>query len=296
MYLDGLETTLKSCILFQVLAVFIQRGGTDGLQLTASQHGLENGCCINRAFSRASTHEGVQFVDKQNDVSTSANFLQHLLQALFEVSAVTAASHQSTKVQRVEVLVLQCLGYFALNDGLGQSFNDGGLADAGLTDEDGVVLGTTREHLHHALDFLFPANHWVQLAFAGSLGEVAPELIQDQRCRRRAFGWATGGSWFLALVPRQQLNDLLADTVEVRAELDQHLCCYAIAFTNQSQEDVLGADVVVAKLQGFTQRQFKNFLRTRSKWNVSARSLLALTNDLLNLAAHSLKRNAQRLQ
>ncbi|CAB4773297.1 unannotated protein [freshwater metagenome] len=161
LHLDGLETSLKSGVLFQVLAVFIQRGGTDGLQLTTSQHGLENGSCIDRAFSRAGTHEGVQFVDEQNDVSASSNFLEHLLQALFEVSAVTATSHQSTKVQRVEVLVLQCLGYFALNDGLSQSFNDGGLADAGLTDEDRVVLGTTREHLHHALDFLFPPNNWV---------------------------------------------------------------------------------------------------------------------------------------
>ena len=40
-YLHRLETTLQRSVLLNMLAVFIQRGGTDGLQFTAGQLGLE---------------------------------------------------------------------------------------------------------------------------------------------------------------------------------------------------------------------------------------------------------------
>lgn len=42
-HLNGLETTLEGSILLDVLAVLVERGGTDGLQLTASKLGLEDG-------------------------------------------------------------------------------------------------------------------------------------------------------------------------------------------------------------------------------------------------------------
>src|SRR5690606_24297722 len=41
--LDGLEAALQGRVLLQVLAVLVQRGRTDGLQLTAGQHRLQDG-------------------------------------------------------------------------------------------------------------------------------------------------------------------------------------------------------------------------------------------------------------
>jgi hypothetical protein len=43
-------------------------------------------------------------------------------------------------------------GHVAVDDALGQALDDGGLADAGLADEDGVVLGAPAEHLDDAAD------------------------------------------------------------------------------------------------------------------------------------------------
>ena len=40
-YLHRLETTLQRSVLLNMFAVFIQRGGTDGLQFTAGQLGLK---------------------------------------------------------------------------------------------------------------------------------------------------------------------------------------------------------------------------------------------------------------
>jgi hypothetical protein len=87
----------------------------------------------------------------------------------------------------------------------------------------------------------------------GLLGEVAAELVQHQRRRRSALAATArrplGG--LLALVARQQLQHLLADSVEIGPQLDQHLRRDALALTDQAEQDVLGADVVVAELKRF---------------------------------------------
>ncbi len=51
----------------------------------------------------------------------------------------------------------------------------------------------------------------------------------------------------------EELNDRLADLRQVGAELLEDLSGYPFAFADQAEENVLGADVVVAELQGFAQ-------------------------------------------
>ena len=65
------------------------------------------------------------------------------------------------------------------------------------------------------------------------------------------------------LITGQQLDDLLAHAAEVGAELDEDLGGDAFALADEPEEDVLGADVVVAELQRFAQRQLEHLLGTR---------------------------------
>jgi len=62
---------------------------------------------------------------------------------------------------------------------LGQPFDDGGLADARLAHEDGVVLGTAREDLHDPLDLGLATDDRVELALGGELRQVASELVEQ---------------------------------------------------------------------------------------------------------------------
>jgi len=50
-----LETTLQGGVLLHVLAVLIQRGGADGLQLTTGQHRLEDRGGVDRPFGGTRT-------------------------------------------------------------------------------------------------------------------------------------------------------------------------------------------------------------------------------------------------
>ncbi len=86
-------------------------------------------------------------------------------------------------------------GTLRVDDQLGQAFDDGGLADAGLAQEHGVVLGAAAEDLDDAFDLVLPADDRVELALAGQLGEVAAEAIQGG-----GFGFALVGGSFAAAV------------------------------------------------------------------------------------------------
>ena len=59
---------------------------------------------------------------------------------------------------------------------------------------------------------------------------------------------------------------------------------------------MFGADIAVAKLQCFTQRELKNFFGARGERNVPTRWLLTLTDDLDDLFASSFESYAKRLE
>ena len=59
------------------------------------------------------------------------------------------------------------------------TFDDGSLANAGLSDEHRVVLGAARQHLHDALDLFLSTDDGVELALTRCLRQVATELVED---------------------------------------------------------------------------------------------------------------------
>ncbi len=182
--LDRLEPALERRVLLEVLAVLVERRRTDGLELAAGEHRLEDARRVDRAFGGTRTDERVQLVDEQDDVAAGLDLLQHLLQALLEVTAVAGAGDERAEVERVELLAVERLGHVALDDVGGEALDDRGLADAGLADQHRVVLGAAGQHLHDPLDLLLAPDDRVELLLARELREVATELVEDERARR----------------------------------------------------------------------------------------------------------------
>ena len=310
--LHGLETTLERRVLLNVLAVLIQRGRANGLQLAARQLRLEQRRRVDRALGGTGADERVDLVDEQDDVAALVDLLEHFLQALLEVTAVARTRHQRAEVERVDLLVLQCLRDLAVGDVQRQALHDGRLTNAGLTDEHRVVLRTAREDLHDALDLLVAANHRVQLAFLGGRGEVAAELVQHQRvgalallvaaaragagCDRAGARLRHLGVLVVALVAGEQLDDGLAHRRQVCPELGQDLRGDAIALADQAEQQELGADVLVAHLEALAQRQLEHLLRARRKRDVPGDGLRAVADNFDDLAAHVIEIDAHLLE
>ena len=296
--LDRLETALESGVLLEVLAVLVDGGGADGLQLAPGQHRLQDGGGVDGALGRAGADQRVDLVDEQHDVAARADLLEHLLQALLEVTAVAAAGHQGAEVEGVELLAGQGLGDLVGHDALRQSLDDGRLAHAGLADQHGVVLGPPGEDLHDPLDLLLTADDRVELAVAGQLRQVAAELVEHRRSRRVVArgGTLAGADRLLALIARHELDHLLAHAAEVGAEADQHGGGHAFALAHQTEQHVLGPDVAVAQLQRFAQRELENLLGPRGERRGAAGGRPGHPDRLLDLFTHGLEGDPEGLE
>jgi hypothetical protein len=121
----------------------------------------------------------VQLVDEGDDLAVAAlDLVEDGLEALLELPPVLRAGDHRPHVERDERLALQGGRHVALDDAPGEALDDGGLADAGLADEHGVVLGTARQHLDGAAHLLIAADDGVDLALASTGSEVDAELLQ----------------------------------------------------------------------------------------------------------------------
>ena len=292
---DLLEAALERCVALEVLAVLVERRRADRLQLAACERGLEDRRCVDRAFRRAGADEIVELVDEQDDVAALLDLLHDLLQPLFELAAVLRAGDERCEVERVDLLALQQLRHLAVGDALREPLDDGGLADAGLADQHRVVLLAAREDLHDPLDLGLATDDRIELALAGLLREVAAELVEQLRALRLLA--RCGGATLLAAAGAgEHADDLVADLVGVGVEVEQDACGDAFVLAHEPEQDVLGADVVVAEAQRFAQRELQHLLRARRERDLAGRDLVTLADDARDLRAHLLDRDVERLE
>ncbi len=174
-----LEAAFERRVLLDVLAVLVERGRADHAQLAAGEHRLDHVAGVHRTLGAAGTDDRVEFVDEGDDLALGVgDLLEHGLEALLELAAVLGAGEHRGDVERDEPLVLEPLGHVAVGDARGQTLDDGGLADAWLTDEHRVVLAAARQHLDATADLLVAADDRVDLAARGERREVLAVLLE----------------------------------------------------------------------------------------------------------------------
>src|SRR5699024_1914224 len=83
------------------------------------------------------------------------------------------------QVQKVDLFVLQPGRDLALGNALVDALGDGGLADAGFTDQAGVVFLAAAQDLQGAVDLPVPADDVVHPAVLGFLGQVFTIGVQE---------------------------------------------------------------------------------------------------------------------
>ena len=179
-HINNLETPLERRIFFDVLAILIESGGTDGAQFSASQGGLQHVGSIDCALSRACAHQRVQFIDEKNDLALRIfNLFEYCLQAILELATIFCSREHGTEIERNHALVLQHLGHIAGDDALRQAFDDGCFTHARLPDQHRIVLGAPGKYLNHAANLFIAANHRVELPSTRLLGQIASVALKS---------------------------------------------------------------------------------------------------------------------
>ena len=248
----GLKAPLERRVLFDILAVLLERRRADDLQLVAPERGLENVRRVDRALGRARADDRVQLVDEENHIPRSLHLVQDALDALFKVAAVLCAREHGRQVHTHNTLVAQVLGHVAVRNALRQPLGHRRLADAGLADEHGVILAAAREDLDGALDLPVAADDRVHLPAGCQLREVAAVLVE----RFRVGGAARLGPRGrllrpgLILRPAEHVHDVRVDLVQVTAGRHDDARTGAVRLAEDAHEDVLRANVTVTEPVG----------------------------------------------
>ena len=82
-----LETTLQCRIFFYVLAILVERSGTDTVQLATRESRFEHIARVHGALGFTRANHGVKFIDKQDDPALLLRQLvEYRLQALLKIT------------------------------------------------------------------------------------------------------------------------------------------------------------------------------------------------------------------
>ena len=155
----------------------------------------------------------------------------------------------------------------------------------------GLFFLRRRQDLDHALDLLLAPDHRIELALARHLREVAAELVQRRasrrapRARRRAAADGVPPS-SLSVSSRTRLRSTPSSSSTLRR--------HALALADQAEQQVLGADVVVAERAGLLDRQLEHALGARRERDLADRQGAAGGADhVLDRLADALEVEAQ---
>ena len=254
-----LETALKRGVLFDVLAVLLRRRRADDLYLAPAQGGLEDVRGVDGALGGAGADDGVQLVDKDDDVPGTLHLLYDALDPVLKVAAVLRVGEHGGEVERDDAAVFERVRHLAAGDAAGQGLGHGGLAHAGLADEDGVVLRAPGEYLDDAAYLALPAHHGVDAAAAGDEREVAAVLVEDaglgpavgRAQRGLAAGLLPAGA---ALGRTEEGHYVGVELVRLPPGGGKGAHRPAVRGAQQPQQQVLRADAAVAQPAGVLRR------------------------------------------
>ena len=176
---NRLETAFQRRILFNIFAVFVQRGRANAVQFAACQHRLQHVAGIHRTLGLAGTDDRMQLIDKEQDLAVRLlDFIEDGFQPFLKLAAVLGTRNQRAHIQRENLLVFQRCGYIPLGDSLRETFDYRRLADAGLTDQHRVVLGLSRENPDDISDFIITADHRINLLRLRLRDKLLAEFLQ----------------------------------------------------------------------------------------------------------------------
>ena len=279
--LHGLEAAFERTVLFDRFAVFRGRRRADALDLTARKRRLQDVCGIERTFGRTCADERVQFVDEHDGVRIVDQFFHDRLQPLFKLAAILRSGNDQRKIQNQNALVRQEGRNFAVDDALRKSFDNGGLSDAGIADQNRIVLGPAAEDLNDAIDFRIAADQRIENAVHRGLRQIARELAEQRRFFRLD----------QRLAVDNRSSQFLADRVQTQSALVQDFRSNALLFAQNSQQQVLGADMAMIQPLRFFGGVGENSLALVRKRQIDRRRhLLANGRPAFDLLANALDR------
>ena len=300
-----LEAALEGGVFLDILAVFVEGCGAYALDDAAGQGGLEHVAGVEASAGAAGTHDGVDFVDEDDDFGMLLQLVDDGLHAFLELAAVFGARHQRGEVEAHQALAVESPRHAAFGDAYGQALGDGALAHAALAYEDGVVLLAAAENLGDAVHLLVAADDGVELAVERQLGQVASEVLEGGSAALAFLGLSLAfltlaqgvgkgvvdvvvarltaevgvAAGFQAAVVAHQLGEALV----VDAVAHQHAGHQVVVLLQHGQDEVLGANLGRFQLDALQIAQTQHLLGLPQHGNLAVGGIADVALRLTHL-------------
>ena len=173
---NGLKAPGEGTVLVKVFPVFFIGRRADTAHLARGKRRFQDVGCIQRTAGYSSGPDnGVNLVDKENNILYFFKVCNDLFQPVFEITTEAGSSQQRPHVQRINLCIFQGFRNLPLGDSLGEPLRDRRFSHAGLADMNGIILVAAAEDLDGPLDDVLAADQWVQFTLAGLLHQFGRE-------------------------------------------------------------------------------------------------------------------------
>ena len=211
------------------------------MKLSPRQHGLQHISRIQRTVRLARAYNGMQFIDKQNDLPVRFfHILQHRLQTFFKLAPVLGACHQRSHIQRKDLLIFQPLRHIASDNTLRQPFHHRGLPDAGFPDQNRIVFALSGQNPDHVPDLVVSPDHRIKLLLSCPLHQFLSVFFQCIIGRLRIIA----GHTLIAADRGKRLQK----TLPCNAELPENLLNLFIRLFDHHQKQMFHGNILVSHL------------------------------------------------
>lgn len=114
----------------------------------------------------------MNFINDENDIPQSLNFLNQPFHAAFKLPAELGTCNQGGQIEQMDFLVCELCRHITLCNPQGEALGHSCFANARLTNQTRIVFLSAVQDLNHAVSFAFAANDAVETACAGFEGQV----------------------------------------------------------------------------------------------------------------------------
>ena len=284
----GLETTCKSSVLLDVLAVFIQRSSTNCAELATSKCWLQDVTSVHGSLGSAGAYDGMKLVDEEDNLAVRLGHLfDHALQAVLKLAAVLCTCYQGRHIKLNKLFIAQGTWNVARNNALCQAFHNCGLTNTRLADKNRIVLGAATQNLNGATNLFDAANNWIKLSLTSKVGHVTTVLLQGLKlrlCVLRGY----------ALITTKLVVDLF-HALSGNTGIAKNPTCVSVVVCQRS-EQVLRGNVGISQLSGKLLGLVNNLEKVIANANLRSTYLWSLGNCLVHLRSNGVRICANLLQ
>ncbi len=111
------------------------------MEFAPCQHGFEDVAGVHGSFRLSCPNDIVELINKEDDPSVRfCYFVYNRFQPFLKLTPEFGTCYESPYVQCKQGFVLKPIGNITLKNALSQAFHNRGFTNAGLSDEDRIVL------------------------------------------------------------------------------------------------------------------------------------------------------------